>query len=158
MAARSTNADPIPLETKSPPSSPWEKQSPSTNKSPQSQLFNCKGPLAKNHVKKMPQGKLFRGRIPTDHVPRTGTRRSLRGPSRVLLPWRLQSQLHCPPRPALFPAAVTTAPGTFPAAQPRRRDQNVETEQAAFARYSATNAWGALQLAPAARRWARAFC
>lgn len=37
---------------KRPPASPLEEQSPSTIKGPQSPLFNCRGQLADNHVKK----------------------------------------------------------------------------------------------------------
>lgn len=88
-AARSTNADPIPLETKSLPASPASsrgEQSPSTIKHPQSP-FSTGGPQVRNHVKKMPQGKLFRGgAAPTNHMPLAGTRGSLGG-----------TQSHCRP-------------------------------------------------------------
>lgn len=111
-AARSTNTDPTPLETKSPPASPWEKQSPSTIKGPQSPLFNCRGPLAKNHVKKCRKESssgeeslqiTCRGQEPADRSAR---------PSHILLPWRLQNQPYCP-----------ALPGQPPSQQPSRRLQ-----------------------------------
>ena len=114
LASRRTSADSRHFEVKRAPASLGEPQSPSTTRA-HITAFQLQRLTSQELREKMPQGKHFWGRgvrqitcrqpEPTDHSA---------GSSRIRLPWRLQNQ----PSglgAALFPAAVTPPPGTFPA-------------------------------------------
>lgn len=103
MAAKSTSAHFLPLE--------WKSLRPVTEKNsrprllgPTLPLFNCRGQLAKNHVKKCRKESSSgeeQSRQITCRRPEPADRSA--GSSRILLPWRLQNQQPGPLRPAPFP-------------------------------------------------------